>query len=83
MAVGTASVDIVTANYVLVGVAPMILQLSVGSAAVIAVATSLPGPTAVGLRIEPGDPLLPITGVGNVYARAIRNPGKIVAAILA
>jgi hypothetical protein len=83
MAVGTSAVDLVPANYVLIGVAPLILQARPGASILVAVATSLPGPTAAGLSLEPGSSPLAITGTGNVYGRALKSATKVVAAILA
>lgn len=83
MAAGTASVDIVTANYVLLGTAPLILQQSSGPGMVVAVAASLPAANAPGLSIAPGRAPLSITGASNVYGRAIRSAGKVIVATLA
>lgn len=83
MAVGTASVDLTSGAFVLIGVAPVIVQIIAGSEALIAVAATLPGPTAAGLRLSAGATPLPITGTGNVYARSIKATGKITVATLA
>ena len=83
MAASTTSVALASSAFVLVGVAPLILQAVPGSTIVVAVAPSLPAANAAGLRLEPGDPPLPITGAANVYARSVSATGKVISAVLA
>lgn len=83
MAVGTAATAL-TATWVSLGNAPMIVQVQGNpSPALIAAASTQPSAGAAGISIEPGDAPLSISGVGQIWARAVRTSSRIVAAVLA